>query len=106
MKYQHIQRVYKRPVFMKWGNHCCPICGEELKKIKVSKIVNSESEEAKDWDFSSGDVYMYGDVKFIWTEFSCEKCDKIFSVDDVYRAEKDLKGLNAVQQRKLKENRE
>ena len=33
MKYQHIQRIYKRPIFMKRGNHCCPICGEKLKKI-------------------------------------------------------------------------
>lgn len=91
MKYQHIQRIYKRPIFMKRGNHCCPICGGELNKIKVSKIVNSESEEAKDRDFSSGEVYMYGDVKLIWTEFSCEKCDRKFSVDDVYNAERELK---------------
>lgn len=101
MKYQHIKWFYSRPIFMKWGNHCCPICGEELKKIKVSKIVNSESEEAKDYDFSSGDVYMYGDVKFVWTEFNCEKCDKNFSVDDVYHAEKELKRAKRRATRKI-----
>ncbi len=90
MKVHHIKWFGSRPLFMKWGKHFCPVCGEELRKIKISKIVNSKSEEAKNYDFSSpgGDGYMVGNVKFIWTEFHCEKCDKNFSINSIYQAEK------------------
>lgn len=93
MKVHHVQRIWTRPFFMKFGKHRCPACGEELTKEKVSKIVNSESEEAKNYHFSScGDGYMVGNVKFIWTEFVCLKCNQNYSVDAIYLAEK---GKNA-----------
>lgn len=78
MKVHHVIRICSRSLLMKWGKHHCPVCGEKLKKVKISKIVNSRSEEAKGYDFSSpgGDGYMIGNVKFIWTEFSCVKCNK------------------------------
>jgi len=89
MKVHHVKRIWSRPLFMKFGKHYCPVCGEELKKQKVSKITNSRSEEAKNYDFSfAGDGYMSGNVKFIWTEFACLKCNKNYSVNDVYKAEK------------------
>lgn len=88
MKVHHIKWFGSRPLFMKWGKHFCPVCGEELQKIKISKIVNSKSEEAKNYDFSSVDGYMVGNDKFIWTEFHCEKCDKNFSINSIYQAEK------------------
>ena len=88
MKVHHVSRIWTGPFFMNWKKHFCPVCGEKLKKIKVSRIVNSKSEEAKDFDFSSGDVYMIGNVKFIWTEFSCIKCNKNYSVKEICQAEK------------------
>ena len=89
MKVHHIKRIWSRPLFMKWGNHYCPVCNGELKKVKVSRIVNSKSEEAKDYDFStSGEGYMNGNVKFIWTEFTCTKCSQNYSVNDIYQLEK------------------
>lgn len=90
MKVHHVKRIWSRPVFMKWGRHACPACGGELKKIKVSRIVNSRSPEAKDFDFSSagGDGYMIGNVKFIWTELACAACGRSYSVNEIYRAEK------------------
>lgn len=90
MKSHHVKRIWSRPLFMKWGKHVCPVCGETLKKVKFSRIVNSDSEEAKSYDFSSagGDGYLTGDVKFIGTEFSCGKCGKRYSADDIYQAEK------------------
>lgn len=88
MKAHHIKRTWSRPLFMKWGKHKCPVCGKELKKTKVSKIVNSASEEAKNFDFSSGDTYMIGNVKFIWTEFVCTECNQSFSADEIYQYEK------------------
>ena len=93
MKVHHVKRIWSRPLFMKWGKHFCPRCGDELQKVKISKIVNSQSEEAKNFDFSSpsGDGYMIGNVKFIWTEFYCGRCDKSFSINSIYQAEKQVK---------------
>ena len=93
MKVHHVKRIWSRPLFTKWGKHYCPVCGEELKKIKGSKIVNPQSEEAKNFDFSSygGDGYMNGNVKFIWTEFFCSKCRKNYSINEIYQAEKSAK---------------
>lgn len=38
--------------------------GSEVEQGYVSKIVNSEFPEAKDYDFSNGDTYIVGDVEF------------------------------------------
>lgn len=93
MKVHHVKCIWSRPLLMKLGKHFCPACGEKLQRVKISKIVNSKSEEAKDYDFSSfdGDTYMIGNVKFIWTEFSCSKCRKNFSINDIYNPEKQSK---------------
>ena len=93
MKVHHVKRIWSRPFFMKLGNHFCPVCGEKLQKIKISKIVNSQSDEAKDYDFSpsGGDGYIIGNVKFIWTEFYCGKCEKNFSVTSIYQTQKQVK---------------
>jgi len=90
MKIQHVHRTWSRPFFVNFRKHYCPACGESLQKVKISKIVNSRSEEAKNYDFSSagGDGYMIGNVKFIWTEFTCVRCNKNYSVNDIYRIER------------------
>lgn len=49
-------------------DHFCPDCGEKLEKVAVSKVVSSKSPEAKDFDFSIGDVFAVGDIKFTWDE--------------------------------------
>ncbi len=71
--------------------HFCPQCGEKLKRIKVSKVVNSGSPEAKDYDFADADSFMTGDVEFIWKEFYCERCKKQISVSEMKQIEKDRK---------------
>ena len=93
MEVQHVKRIWSRPLFVKWGKHFCPVCSEKLQAVKISKIVNSQSEEAKDFDFTSsgGDGYMMGNVKFIWTEFTCTKCSQNYSVNDIYKLEKQKK---------------
>ena len=93
MKVHHVKRIWSRPLYMKWRKHFCPLCSEELQKVKISKIVHSQSEEAKDYDCPShgGDGSMIGNVKFIWTELSCSKCKKSYSINDIYQAEKQAK---------------
>lgn len=62
-----------------------------LTTTKVSKIVNSDSEEAKDYDFSSVDAYLVGNIKFIWTEFLCTACSKTYSLQEIRENEKKTK---------------
>ncbi len=52
MKYNGVKRDYKNLLFMYLKKHACPKCDNELKTIKVSEIVDSDSERAKDFDFS------------------------------------------------------
>lgn len=68
--------------------HYCPVCGTKLTRIKTSKIVNSKSPEAKNYDFTLGDSFMVGDVEFIWKEFYCPTCKKRISIDEMRRIEK------------------
>ena len=88
MKYQHVQRIFKNPFYVNCKKHYCIDCGEQMTKIKVSKIVNSNSPEAKNFDFHTVDNYMIGDVKFIWIEFQCPKCKRQFTIEEMKRIEK------------------
>lgn len=69
--------------------HYCPECGTKLTRIKTSKIVNSKSPEAKNYDFTLGDSFMVGDVEFIWKEFYCQICKKRIPIDEMRRIEKE-----------------
>ncbi len=82
-----IQRIYKNPFYIHIKKHKCPDCKSELYVIKVTKIVNSKSPEAKYYDFSSGDTYLVGDVKFIWNEFECGLCGRRISIDKMKEIE-------------------
>lgn len=68
--------------------HYCPQCGKLLQRIKVSKIVNSKSPEAKNFDFSLGDSFMIGYVEFIWHEFRCPDCKINISIDRMRKIER------------------
>ena len=68
--------------------HYCPYCNERLEKIKTETVVNSDSEEAKNYDFSSGEGFYTGNVKFIKTEFRCNKCGKTYNIKELKNSEK------------------
>lgn len=68
--------------------HYCPVCGTKLSGIKTSKIVDSNSPEAKNYDFTLGDSFMTGDVEFIWKEFYCPSCGKKIFVSEMRNYEK------------------
>lgn len=68
--------------------HYCPDCNKRLRLVKKSKIVNSNSPEAKNYDFNSGDGFMDGNVRFVWKEFQCPMCQKEFTIEDMRRAER------------------
>ena len=66
-----------------YEKHYCPYCNERLEKTKTETIVNSKSEEAKNYDFSNGDGFLVGNIKFIRTVFRCNKCDKTYTIKEV-----------------------
>lgn len=47
------------PFYVHWKKHVCPKCGGKAELRYVSKIVNSKSPEAKDYDFSVGDTFLW-----------------------------------------------
>ena len=67
-------------IFLK--KHYCPFCATELSKRKVSEIVNSESPEAKDYDFEVADVTVKGDMKFTHIELYCNQCNKYYPIKE------------------------
>lgn len=75
-------------IYTHFKKHYCPHCMVRLNRVKCSKIVNSKSIESKNYNFQLGDVYMCGDVKFIWTEFQCPKCKHQITVDEMKKIEK------------------
>lgn len=89
MKVHGVKREWSSPIFC-LKTHYCPCCNERLEKIKTETIVNSASEEAKNYDFSNagGDTYLVGNIKFIRTAFQCSKCDKTYSIEELKKAEK------------------
>ena len=88
LKIHGIKREWLRPFWIRFKKHHCPACNGLLTTIKLSKVVNSESKEAKNFDFSSGDTYMSGNIKFIWTEFLCSACEKTYSSHEIREREK------------------
>ncbi len=91
MKTHGVKRIWSRPFWVRFKKHYCTICMNLLHTTKTSKIVNWKSDEAKNYDFSSGDTYMIGNIKFIWTEFQCDACGKSFSINEIRANEKKMK---------------
>lgn len=91
-----VQRIFDNPFYTYFRNHLCPKCGSILDVIKVKRVVNSKSPEAKNFDFSSGETFMIGDVKFIWNEFLCPKCNFQISVKEKRKLDKELKKSTSI----------
>lgn len=70
------------PFFVYFRRHYCPICGQKLLRKKVSKVVHSDSEEAKDYNFEIADNYVKGNVRFSHIEFFCPACQKYYTVKE------------------------
>lgn len=83
------KKYVNRAVFIQYlKKHYCPVCGTKLSRKKVSKIVNSNSPEAKNYDFTLGNSFMTGDVEFIWKVLYCPSCGKEISASEMRKYEK------------------
>jgi len=68
--------------------HLCLECENALDKKIREAIVNSESEEAKNYDFYFVDSYLCGNIRFIILYFECPECGKVYEVRDYLNLEK------------------
>ena len=79
-----VKYVYKiNPLAVHWKHHSCPQCGTKLVVKHISKVVNSKSPEAKEYDFSLGDTFLVGDVEFRTPYYSCNVCGHTVSVPEM-----------------------
>jgi len=68
---------YGSPYFWR-KKHYCRKCNALLAVKKTEKVVNSFSEEAKNYDFYSFDTYLVGNIKFVTYYFECPECKTIY----------------------------
>ena len=78
-------------VFMRLQKHACPVCQQQLKVVKMKKVVRAKSKEAKNFDFTACDAPLGDKVKFVWYEFKCRECDKRFTEAEIKAHEKQVK---------------
>ena len=78
-------------VYMKLKKHACPMCGRQLKVVKMKKTVRSKTKEAANFDFTAASVNLGEKVKFIWFEFRCPDCEVQYTEDALRKIEKKAK---------------
>ena len=71
--------------------HFCPKCGSKVMLGYERKIVNSNSPEAINYDFSCVDTNRVGDVKFITRCFFCPNCQVNILFEEMKKYERKLK---------------
>ena len=70
------------PFFVYFKKHYCPCRGNRLVRQKVFKVIHSDSEEAKNYDFEVADITVKGNMKFMHIEFHCPGCQKNYSIKE------------------------
>lgn len=76
------------PFYVHWKKHFCPKCGRKLELRYISRVVNSKSKEARNYDFSLGDTFLTGDVEFRTRFFHCSNCSFDISFEEMKKYEK------------------
>lgn len=61
----------------------CVYCKSKLKRKKASKVINSKSEEAKNYSLHIHHNTMTGDINISWYEFECPICKKRFTLEEL-----------------------
>ena len=83
-----IKYIYdKNPFYVHFKKHYCPKCNCIMKTKYYSKIINSNSPEAKFYDFSLPDAKLTGDVEFRKSLFYCPSCNLEVSFEEMKRIE-------------------
>jgi len=74
--------MLEAPFFVFKKKHYCFNCNQLLEVKNVSKIVNSKSPEAKDFDFSCSDS-LFGSIKYFYNVFYCKNCNIYYSIKEL-----------------------
>lgn len=85
---KNIKYTVTHPIFVFMKKHFCPHCKAALTVETAHHLVNSRSEEAKNYDFSTEDGRMIGTVDFRNQYFACPNCHAEFSVEELWKMEK------------------
>ncbi len=83
--------IFESPFFTHCKKHRCPSCDATLTVQTVKRVVNSKSEEAKNFDFSIGDTFLIGDAEFAYKVFVCPDCAREYSVKEIKKYERSKK---------------
>ena len=75
-------------IYMRLMKHNCPVCHNQLKVVRLTKVVKSKTNEANKFSFNVCDMPVGEKVKFIWYEFKCRECDVRFTEAQIKEAEK------------------
>lgn len=78
--------------------HICPICDTQLDVVKVSEVINFNSEEVKELPpiipktvigrgIKFRNYNAIGNIKWIWKNFECSNCKRRFTVDQIKQIE-------------------
>ena len=91
--------------YVRWKKHFCPDCKTQLNVIRVSKFVNSRSEEAKYFDFDAVIGFAFGDVEFIWDELKCPNCGRQITEKEMRSIEREEKKKKNEEKKKHKKDK-
>lgn len=84
--------------------HFCPKCKTQMKPITVKQIVNSNSPEAKQYDFSiNHETHLVGNIEFSRDELKCPCCDYQLSIDEMQKFELDNMDVDQYKKHEKKE---
>lgn len=86
-------------IYMRIKKHDCPECGQQMKVVKMTRVVKAKTKEAKNFDFTACDLSLGDKVKFIWYEFKCKDCDKTYTEADMRVIEKQKKKEEKIAQK-------
>jgi hypothetical protein len=93
---KQIKYLYKiNPIFIYLRKHYCPKCNMRLKVKYTSEIINSYSNESNNYNFSTPENKLKGDVEFREGFFFCETCRSEFSFLEMKHIEKKRKDTNS-----------
>ena len=71
--------------------HYCSKCNSLLEKKKASKIVNSHSPEAKNYNFLAEKNHPVGDIKYTTVNFFCMNCNAQYTIEEQIEIERRLR---------------
>lgn len=84
-RYLEIHHIW----FSLFKRHRCPSCNELLrKKLHSVGLVSASSPQAKDYDFTIGDISMTGDAECYEIVFRCGICGVSYRESEMIELEK------------------